>query len=400
MKFSDFVEINPKVNLTKGESYPCVMMDEVQPGKKYVSGYIVKKFTGGGSKFVKGDTLFARITPCLENGKITKFSGKNGDFGFGSTEFFIFRKKPGISDSDYIYYLSLTDEIRKPAESSMFGASGRQRADLNVVQNIIVDPPSIETQRKIAAILSAYDDLIENNIRRIQILEEMAQRIYREWFVHFRFPGHENVKLVDSDLGRIPEGWEMKKLIAVSFILMGQSPKSEYYNEENLGLPFHQGVKDFGEFFPQDRVYCSLENRIAEKGDILFSVRAPVGRINIANKKIIIGRGLSAIRGSDLNQCFLYYQLKNLFKEKDTIGGGTIFKAVTKDDMHSIRIVVPAKAIEDEYEKIVGLILKQIEILSNKNSNLRQTRDLLLPKLISEKIDVSDIDIETGNLGE
>src|SRR4029077_19757019 len=154
-------------------------------------------------------------------------------------------------------------------------------------------------------ILSAYDDLIENNLRRIRILEEMARSIYREWFVSFRFPGHENAKRVDSPLGPIPEGWEVKKLGDVCQLTMGQSPKSEFYNKSGEGRPFHQGVTDFGERFPTDRLFCTARGRIAEAGDILFSVRAPVGRMNIADKKIIIGRGLSAIRHIASHQAFL-----------------------------------------------------------------------------------------------
>ena len=103
MKFLEFVEINPRIELKKYLEYPCVFMDEVEPGRKWVSGNEIKMYKGG-TKFQKGDTLFARITPCLENGKIAKYKGDKNNFGFGSTEFFVFRAKEGISDEDYIYY--------------------------------------------------------------------------------------------------------------------------------------------------------------------------------------------------------------------------------------------------------------------------------------------------------
>ena len=140
--------------------------------------------------------------------------------------------------------------------------------------------PLFQLNRKSPAVLRPYDKLIENNTRRIEILEEMAQIIYRQWFVEFQFPGHEQVKMVESELGLIPQGWEVKRLGEMCHVIMGQSPKSEFYNETGEGLPFHQGVRDFGKRFPTDRVYCTVQNRIAEAGDILFSVRAPVGRIN------------------------------------------------------------------------------------------------------------------------
>jgi len=253
--------------------------------------------------------------------------------------------------------------------------------------------PSLPTQRKIAAILSAYDDLIENNLRRIKILEEMAQALYREWFVKFRFPGHEQARFVDSPLGRIPEGWEVKRLADVCDLTMGQSPRSEYYNAEGIGLPFHQGVTDFGDRYPTERLYCTVEGRVAEKGDILFSVRAPVGRINIATTKIVIGRGLSAIRHRAGFQWFAYHLLKESFREEDSMGGGTIFKSVTRSDMEGISFLSPELPPLQQYERLVEPMEIQIEDLTRKNSNLRRTRDLLLPKLVSGEVDVSELDI-------
>jgi len=176
-------------------------------------------------------------------------------------------------------------------------------------------------------------------------------------------------------------------------LTMGQSPKSEFYNEVGEGLPFHQGVTNFGFRFPVDKIYCTITNRIAEPGDILFSVRAPVGRINLADKKIVIGRGLSGIRNKNGNQLFTYYQLKEMFKEEDTMGGGTIFKAVTKDDMLNIKFLSPANELLKLFNRNVEPISSQLENLIKRNVNLRRTRDLILPKLISGEMDVSELDI-------
>ncbi len=255
------------------------------------------------------------------------------------------------------------------------------------------DLPPLPTQRKIASILSAYDNLIENNTRRIRILEEMAQAIYREWFVHFRFPGHEGVRMVETEGGRAPEGWEVTNLENSCTILMGQSPESQFYNENGNGLPFHQGVTNFGNRFPKDRVYCMVQNRIAERGDILFSVRAPVGRLNIANKRIVIGRGLCAIRSNTGNQTFIFQQLVEQFKEVDTMGGGTIFKAVTKSDVHGIWILLPSRQLVEKFEQLFSPTFTLLEILTAKNELLCQTRDLLLPKLVSGEVEVSEVEV-------
>ena len=258
--------------------------------------------------------------------------------------------------------------------------------------------PTLPTQHKIAIVLSTYDDLIENNTHRIKILEDMAQTLYQEWFVHFRFPGHENVPMVESPLGPIPEGWKVKQLGEMCDVLMGQSPKSEFYNETGEGLPFHQGVTDFGQRFPTDRVYCTVQKRIAEAGDILFSVRAPVGRINVANKKIVIGRGLSAIRSKSGDQAFVLQQLKDKFQEEDTIGSGTIYNAITKADLLGVQLLEPIGSIVAKFEEAAEPISLELANLTMKDTNLRQTRDHLLPKLISGEIDVSELDIDTDSM--
>ena len=296
---------------------------------------------------------------------------------------------PSKYDPYFVYYLLRT---KTAVLQSIAGGVATPIVKKSTFAGINVCVPPLPTQQKIAAVLRPYDKLIENNTRRIEILEEMAQIIYRQWFVEFQFPGHEQVKMVESELGLIPQGWEVKRLGEMCHVIMGQSPKSEFYNETGEGLPFHQGVRDFGKRFPTDRVYCTVQNRIAEAGDILFSVRAPVGRINIAHKKIVIGRGLSAIRSKRGNQAFLFQQLKERFQEEDTMGGGTIFSGIRKDDLLGIPLLSPGESVIDQFEEIVNPIFSQLVNLAMKNINLRQTRDLLLPKLISGELGVSKLD--------
>ena len=298
-------------------------------------------------------------------------------------------------DSRYVGFVVESDQYKQFIQLNLGGAAQPQ-ANAQVLTSFPIPLPPLPTQRKIAAILSAYDDLIENNTRRIKILEDMAQTLYREWFVHFRFPGHENVRMVKSALGPIPQGWEVKQLGEMCHVLMGLSPKSEFYNQIGEGLPFHQGVTDFGERFPTDRIYCTVQKRIAEAGDILFSVRAPVGRINVAKKKIVIGRGLSAIRSKSGNQAFVLQQLKDKFQEEDTMGGGTIFNAITKADLLGVQLLKPTQSIVAKFEEAADPISLELANLTIKNANLQQTRDLLLPKLISGEIDVSELDTGTG----
>jgi type I restriction enzyme S subunit len=289
--------------------------------------------------------------------------------------------------SRFYAYLFRSTLIRQAL--SMFGG-GTNISNLNqgILEQLQVPVPARPTQNRIASILSAYDDLIENNTRRIKILEEMAQMIYREWFVNFRFPGHENVKMVESELWLIPEGWAVETLGQLADITMGQSPPSEAYNTVGTGLPFHQGVTDFGTRFPSDRTYCTIENRVAEPQDILMSVRAPVGRLNISTKKIVIGRGVCAIRSKLDSQAILFQQLREQFREEDTMGSGTIFKAVTKHDVYSIKFIRADATAAAGLETWLRPLFRQLEVLSSKNINLRKTRDFLLPKLISGEVSV------------
>ena len=210
-------------------------------------------------------------------------------------------------NSRFIYYLMIQNRelIRG---FGLGGGSATPILNKTTFSKIRLRVPSKSYWARIASVLSAYDDLIENNQRRIQLLEQSAQLLYKEWFVHLRFPGHEHVTITDG----VPEGWEKKPLGEIADITMGQSPKSIYYNEDGNGLPFHQGVTNFDIRFPSHQKYCTMQNRLAEFGDILFSVRAPVGRINIAPDKIIIGRGLAAIRSRTDQQNFLFYALKKL----------------------------------------------------------------------------------------
>ncbi len=293
-------------------------------------------------------------------------------------------------DTRYLHYFINSPLFLRPLHQLAKGAV-QKYVNTGDIKEARVSVPPLFIQCRIADILAKYDDLIENNTRRIEILEEMARRLYEEWFVHFRFPGHEEVSFKESELGRIPEGWEIANLEEVVDLTMGQSPKSEFYNDTGEGLPFHQGVTDFGSYFPSNRLYCTVKNRIAEEGDILFSVRAPVGRINIAKEKIVIGRGVSALRSKAGHQVFLLSQLRKIFEEEDSIGNGAIFKAVTKKDMQTIKLLQPDAHYIDSFESIAGSVWKQIRVLSDKNINLRAQRDLLLPKLVSGEIDVSEI---------
>ena len=290
----------------------------------------------------------------------------------------------------YFYYYWLLSPSGKGAIASIVTGANVKGIKSSDLKNIVVPTPTLPTQNKIVGILSAYDDLIENNLKRIKLLEEMAQITYEEWFVRLRFPGYESIP-INPETG-LPEGWSKTRLGEMCTLTMGQSPKSEFYNFQGKGLPFHQGVKDYGERFPTNACWSTSGSRYAERGDILFSVRAPVGRLNIALEKMILGRGLAAIRHKENAQGFLYCLLKKQFFEEDMMGGGAIFNSVTKNDMHRIEVVAPSPAILNDFNQIVEATDRQIEILHFQNVRLREARDILLPRLMTGVIDAESYD--------
>lgn len=271
-------------------------------------------------------------------------------------------------------------------KSKLDTGSAQSQITVNSLAPFKISLPKLETQEKIADILSAYDDLIENNLKRIELLEEQAQLTYEEWFVRMKFPGHE-CAVIDSETD-LPKGWNIVKLKDICRLIMGQSPKSEFYNYDGEGLPFHQGVKDFGFRFPENNTWSTEGNRIAEKDSILFSVRAPVGRLNVAIEKIVLGRGLAAINHKDGLNSLLLYQLQSIFFRDNLMGGGTIFNSVTKKDIEGIKLVQPSKDLAEQFNALAKNIDDLIKNLSLQNKLLKEARDILLPRLMTGMIEV------------
>ena len=239
MLFSEAVQINPPTRLERGVIYPFVDMASVQPEARNVYSPKGREYRGGGSRFCSGDTLMARITPCLENGKIARYIAQGSETeAHGSTEFIVVRGRPNVTDNGFAYYLTKWDTVRDFAIGQMTGTSGRQRVPTDSLDHLIIPLPPLPEQRAIAHILGTLDDKIELNRRMNQTLEQMARALFKSWFVDFdpvrakmdgrwhrgqSLPGMPADlydlfpdRLVDSELGEIPAGWEVKGLGAVA----------------------------------------------------------------------------------------------------------------------------------------------------------------------------------------
>ncbi len=335
-------------------------------------------------RIAKGDTLLTTRGNGVGNSAFVS----RDERGLINAQMLILRPLPSEICPKFLYYY-LTSKTLRSYISNFASGSAQPQIPIRDLRKIPIFLPQVKIQKKIAAILSAYDDLIENNKRRIALLEKMAEEIYREWFVRMRFPGHEKAKFVKG----VPEGWDVATLDDLVNFTMGQSPKSEFYNETGEGLPFNQGVGTYGERFPKRMTYCSSDGRKAKKGDILFSVRAPVGRLNIADCEMIIGRGLAAISHKQNLNSYLFYLLIVAFANEDIIGNGSIFNSVGKDELAKFKLFKPEGNLIVKFEEIVSRIDRQIELLISSLKQLTSTRDLLLSRLISGKLSVEDLDI-------
>ncbi|MBS5860315.1 restriction endonuclease subunit S [bacterium] len=404
MKLEHFCHINPTEQLCKNVEYDFVEMADIVPGEKYVFSKSKKRFNGSFSKFSNKDTLMAKITPCLENGKISQFIGS--DKAFGSTEFNIFREKKDISDNDYLYYLISSPLVKEPAIKSMSGATGRQRTNLDKIKQIEVPDISIKTQRKIAKFLTNYDDLIENNNRRIKILEEMAQKIYKEWFVDFKFPGHETTTFKDSPLGKIPNDWEVKLFSEYFDIQNGFAFKSKDYS--NNGVKIIR-TKDFAStkyinitdpIFLPNQLKSKYETYMLQEYDfLLIMVGASIGKYGIVLKKdmpSLQNQNMWALRPKN-NYIYLrnysIFMFENLIKKVLSFATGAAREFFRKEHFNNQRIIVPDSCVLNLFNQITNDILNEISNLYTKNENLKQTRDILLPRLISGEIDVKNMEV-------
>ena len=373
---SNIAEINPRETISKGSLAKKIPMDILQPFTRDIPGYQMEEFKGG-TKFRNMDTIMARITPCLENGKTSQVRClDNEEVGFGSTEYIVFRAKEG-TDPDYLYYLICSPLVRDPAIKSMVGSSGRQRVQTDVVANLRIAVPDFDEQKKIGGLLKALDDKIQLNTEINKNLQTQAQSIYTHMIIDKAEESCGNGVLSD-----------------IATITMGQSPKGDTYNEGGTGTVFFQGRAEFGFRFPTRRLYTTDPKRMAQANDVLMSVRAPVGDLNVAYEDCCIGRGLGAIHSKDNHQSFVLYTMFALRDQLDVFNGeGTVFGSINRDALKSMPVIIPSCEVVDKFENIVSPMDAEIRNNYVEICHLQAIRDSLLPRLMSGELDVSDVDL-------
>lgn len=385
-KLKDIADFNPRESLAKGTVAKKIGMDKLQPFCRDVLGYDLEQFSGG-TKFRNGDTIMARITPCLENGKTAKVSIlDDGEVGFGSTEYIVFRAKNSV-DEDFIYYLVCSPLVREPAIKSLVGSSGRQRVQTDVVQNLEIMVPDYEEQRRISGLLKSLDDKIALNNAINNNLEYQAEALFHSLFVENVNPIWKDGVL--SDLGTIVAGGTPSKT------------KPEYYSEKGIAWITPKDLSlnkskfiSHGEIDISELGFSKSSATKMPTGTVLFSSRAPIGYIAIAANEVTTNQGFkSVVPNENVGTVFIYYLLKFLLPTIEGMASGSTFKEISGAGMKSVPVVIPDNETIDKFNAFCTPIFQQQEVLEAENSRLVDIIDALLPKLISGELDVSDIEL-------
>ncbi len=270
-----------------------------------------------------------------------------------SSGFAVISGKPEEADNHFLYYYltqqHIVDMLHTIGEHSTSAYPSIKPSD---IENLDALVPPLNEQKAIAATLSCLDDKIELNNRINKTLEEMAQAIFKSWFIDFE--PFQDGEFEGSELGLIPKGWRVGILSDIANITMGQSPRGSSYNEAGDGEVFYQGRAEFGVRFPTRRLYTTEPKRMASKGDVLMSVRAPVGDFNVAIEPCCIGRGLAATQSKNGHSSFLLYTMFALKKQLDIFNGeGTVFGSINKDSLNVMQVIIPSDEVLNSFEAIV-----------------------------------------------
>jgi type I restriction enzyme S subunit len=303
-------------------------------------------------------------------------------------------------DKRFLYYY-LTKNFQKLRGTTV--GTGIPHVNKKVFEELLIPLPSLNEQKRIAEILLRVDNAIEGADKAIVKLERLKRGLMGELLTgrirvreeNGRLSFYRETELQETEIGKIPREWKTVKLSSIARIIMGQSPPSDTYNREGLGMPFLQGKMEFGRMYPSPTTYTTQPLKIAEPNDILISVRAPVGDVNIAPYKVCIGRGLAAIRFNlkTANHMFYFYYFQYIKKQLETLGKGSTFKAITKKDLEELLIPLPPIKEQEKVSGILTMIDKTIELYHEERERLDRLKRGLMDLLLTGKVRVVDGDV-------
>lgn len=379
-KISEIAEINPRESIKKGIVAKKIPMDVLQPFTRDVPSFQYEVFKGG-TKFRNKDTIMARITPCLENGKIAQIGCLDpGEVGFGSTEYIVFRAREG-TDPDFLYYLIRSPLVREPSIKSMVGSSGRQRVQTNVVADLQIAVPGIVEQKCIGDLLKVLDDKIQLNTKINKNLEAQAMALINDYCAS----AIEKIAL--GKLMSFDNGYAFQSKTYLS------SGKYRIITIKNVldGKIDSQGAANINEIPTRMKSNCFLS-----KGDVLLSLTGNVGRVGIVYEdNLLLNQRVAKIcpfNNALLPWLYYYFRLPSTKVSLETIAKGTAQQNLSP--VETLKLQIPFEMASANNLSQVLLTMFNMEI-SNfiESQQLSKLRDVLLPKLMSGELDVSGIDL-------
>ncbi len=387
-KLSDIADFNPRETIKKGAIAKKIPMDVLRPFYRDIPYYVEECFSGG-TKFRNGDTIMARITPCLENGKTAQVSILNdGEVGFGSTEYIVFRAKEGIADKDYLYYLVCSPEVREPAIKSMVGSSGRQRVQTDVVKNLEIDVPPLVDQEKIGSFLKSFDDKIALNDKINKNLEHQAEAIFQSILSN---------AITTVNLGEIADVKGGKRL-PKGVNLIDIPNAHPYIRVRDLNnVLFASLTPDYA--YVDEETHKSISRYIVSTGDVLISIVGTIGLTAIVDSTLDKANLTeNCVKVTNLKHITPEYLLLYLRSQlgREAITKGTVGAVQQKLPIKNIQ-AIPIPLLSEKDKNTLFCTLDSIfaEISSNviQSAKLSSLRDTLLPRLMSGELNVSDIDL-------
>lgn len=399
-KLSDVVDVNPTESIPRGSLNKKIALKDIEVFTREIKGYEVTEYKGG-PKFRNGDTVFARITPTLENGKTAKVTIlEDEEVAFGSTELIVLRAKNKKMDEDYLYYLAISENFRNMAINLMTGTSGRKRVEIKPFSSSEIYVPSLHYQEKTGKLLSSFDDKIESNSKIISYLEEYSQLLFYKWFVDFNFPNIEGKpyrendgEFIKIDNKLIPKNWEYEKLGKGTLSKLIPSGIDEFEGYKcYIPTSEIQGniiISEGEEVTMKDKPSrANMQPRVnsvwfAKMQDSVKHIFIPKNE-NYLVDNYIFSTGMSGLQCNDLSFYYIscIINSEKFERKKDRLCIGSTQKAINNNGIKSIKILRPSDSVLEKFNTEVGNMIEQIELLKHENKLLEETRDLLIKKLI------------------
>ncbi len=384
-KLSEIALFNPTETLKKGTLAKKVGMDKLQPFCRDIPDYEIAEFSGG-MKFRNGDTIMARITPCLENGKTAKVNILDTEeVGFGSTEYIVFRAIDGVTDEDYLYYLVCSPIVRDIAIKSMVGSSGRQRVQTDVVKGIEVELPTLDEQRKIGSLLKILDDKIAVNNEINENLEQQLAALFSHIFADDISKASINTCPMLGDLINVIDNRGKTPPLTTDTI--------EYPIIDVGALKGAGRIVDFNnctKYVNKATYETWFRSGHPKSLDILLSTVGSLAELKIyLGTRGCIAQNVVALRATSISPLYLYQYLRFIRADLVAYNIGSVQPSIKVTHIIKHPIFVPETSILETFEETAKAITEQLYANYNENESLKELRDALLPKLMSGEIDIS-----------